>query len=422
MIKDLKDSNYNYSSPKINAMNMAFHQKRNYSFWWGVMRYLGKFIKSISTLKGIGLLLKIDKDRGYIILNSKNQYLAVEPLLHNSSIKLNAIGVEWANSKTKQYPLFIAYILSVFYIPVVVYYYFTDKDTYFHKSVKYAFNEYCLTNGYRLLNNFWLSYNKPQFVIIVNDHHFAARDFVKSAKKKRIPTIYIQHASVTEAFPKLLTDYAFLEGKDAEDKYFKNGDTNTIVKLVGILKFDGMMNAFHKKNQAYDSIGICTNQFDSFPRVEELITELRQNNQCTYILRPHPGDPEYHVWKKLAEKLKIEFSESKEETATQFFNNADIIISYNCNILLESIIFNKPTFSYRLADESFDHYGFVKNKLVTHYESPKKLKEKLEHLDIEKNWRANAKRYCDTIGTSHEGKSLQLIEKYIHEIFDNQLR
>lgn len=419
-LNDLKDSNYNFSSSKIGAMNMPFHHKRDYSLLWGIKRYVGKFFRSLKTFKGLNLMLRKEENTGYIIINSPNQYYAIEPLLLKSNINLFPIGVEWSNSQITQYPLFLAYLISILFIPVVLFHYFFENDFYFRKSVKYAFNEYCLTYGYRFVNNIWFAFNKPLFIIITNDHQFASRDIVKSAKKNDIPTVYIQHASVTNKFPKLITDFAFLEGVDSKEKYLNVGETDSTIKLVGILKLDEIIEQNDQHNiDAINAIGICTNQFDSLERTEELINILSKENKYEIHLRPHPGDTEYQEWKKLAGKHNINFSKSKTEYVLNFLNNIDVTISYNCNILLESILSNKPAISYQLSDKIFDHYGFVENNLVDHFSEPEKLINHLKQITPNSNWKYRGKRYCSTIGTEYEGKTIILIEQLLNEISYN---
>ena len=59
---------------------------------------------------------------------------------------------------------------------------------------------------------------KPECVILSNDHIMYMKALELVCEDLGIPTIYVQHASVSNAFPELHFKYSFLDGKDTLDK------------------------------------------------------------------------------------------------------------------------------------------------------------------------------------------------------------
>jgi hypothetical protein len=306
--------------------------------------------------------------------------------------------------------MFISYLVSIFYVPRTLYYYFICKDPYVKKSFRYGFREYCLTFAYRFVNRVWLGLCKPRLLVILTDHQMVARDMVKSAKKSGVKTLYMQHASVTEKFPPLIMDYAFLEGEDAKDKYLKigNGHTNSIIELVGILK----LNKISTEEHAIDNVGLCTNEFDDITIADRLIASLKKD--FTVTLRPHPGDSLYNEWRELTNKHGIMFSDSRSQKPADFLSSVNCVVSYNCGIITESLMLNKPTFSFQLSKKHFDHYGFLEHNIVDHYTNAAELVselKKIRNIPNSISWKERVKYYCDTIGTPYEGRSAELVKE-----------
>jgi len=247
--------------------------------------------------------------------------------------------------------------------------------------------------------------------MIISDHQMVTRDIIKSGKRNNIKTIYVQHASVTERFPELIMDYAFLEGNDAKDKYLQisNGNTSTIIELVGILKLDGIINTSGEES-SINTIGLCTNEFDDLEIADQLIGLLKGSFEV--CLRPHPRDGRYFVWKEMANKHDILFSESKTQGPAAFLKEVNCVVSYNCNIIIESLILNKPTFSFQLGQKDFDHYGFLAHDIVKHFTNGDALLKEISNIRISPNainWKKKLKYYCDTIDTPFEGKTQALM-------------
>lgn len=419
--EDLLDSNYIFSSEKVDVFSWRVYQKKYYfNLAWGIVRYIGHLLSSLKTVIYLPTLFKVKKDDILIVVTSSNQYDSISPFINQEGINAKVIIVEF-NGRLRpgmmRLPIFISYLLSIFLIPQTLYYYLKCKDKYVKKSFRYGFKEYCLTFAYRYVNKIWLRLAKPRLLVILTDHQMVARDMVKSAKASGVKTLYIQHASITDHFPPLITDYAFLEGEDAKSKYLNisKGHTDTKIELIGIMKLDGTLNQAIGES-AINNIGICTNEFDDIEIADNLIALLKK--EFTLTLRPHPGDPRYQQWIETAEKHGILFSDSKSQKASDFLASVNCVVSYNCGIITESLMLNKPTFSFQMSQKEFDHYGFLRHHIVDHYNKPAALAEdirKIRNAPNVINWKNKAKYYCDTIDTPYEGRSAELVKKMLHK-------
>jgi len=414
LYEDLLDSNYIFSSEKIDVFSWRVYQKKHYYYLaFGLLRYFGHVIGSIKTIRNLPTLWKVKKGDIVVILTSLNQYDSIQELLKDESLNIKPIAIDYAGAGgVLKFPMFISYFLSIFLIPLTFYYYFITKSAYVKKSFRYGFREYCLTFAYRFVNTAWLKWRKPRLLIVLTDHQMVGRDMVKSARKAGVKSLYMQHASVTDKFPALIMDYAFLEGEDAKDKYLEigGGHTDTIIDFVGILK----LNKISTEEHQIEMIGICTNEFDDIAIADGLLSSLEKDFKIT--LRPHPGDSLYEEWRALAEKHHITFSDSRREKPADFLSSVNCVVSYNCGITTESLMLNKPTFSFQMSQKEFDHYGFLEHHIVDHYNKPAELAgeiRKIRNTPNAINWKKKAKYYCDTIDTPYEGRSADLVKKLL---------
>jgi hypothetical protein len=307
-------------------------------------------------------------------------------------------------------------MLSLLFFPIVLFKYLKSNG-HQRKTYKYIFDQYWLTYGYYFTTWFWLDRLKPQVMIVSNDHGMATRVVTKVAKEKNIPTVYIQHASVTENFPPLEFDYAFLEGYDALMKYDQAGPSETIVFLIGMAKFDGYTN-YINSNTLVSKVGICLNPKDPMARVIELCNHLLEKPLgVSYVLRPHPGDKRKDKWFYLASRYGFEISDPVVENSFEFFKRLDAIIAGNSNIILEAVLLNVSPIYFDFNESNNDWYGFIKNGLIDYSNKAVDVRVKLLNLITSKPFiREKAKVYCASVGTKYDGCSSQLALELISQI------
>src|SRR5690606_36287416 len=118
-----------------------------------------------------------------------------------------------------------------------------------------------------------LKKHQPKAVVFANDHNDDARAMLLAANKLNIPTVYIQHATVSTAFPPLEFSLSLLEGRDALEKYQQCGPVMGEVKLIGMPKADTFMQ-FRNFRTELKNVGIAGNLMDDLAVLKETILAL----------------------------------------------------------------------------------------------------------------------------------------------------
>lgn len=263
---------------------------------------------------------------------------------------------------------------------------------------------------YKILKN-----NKPNSIIISNDHHPSSRGAILAANKLKLPCIYIQHASVSQYFPPLRNSHALLYGEYSKKIYQQIALTNTKIILVGMHQFDDKMEMIKNKKCTYN-IGIAYNGLDDINNVFDLYDQLVSSfPDYIFVLRPHPADK-----RKLLKECTI--SRASIETATEFLSQIDVLITNNSSIILEAAVMNVWPLQFDFGinkDDHYDYYGFINSGLSLEMKSfddvPLAIKNiyKKRIFDVRKR----AKIYNASIDSPYEfrveDKIVEIIKKEI---------
>lgn len=253
---------------------------------------------------------------------------------------------------------------------------------------------------------------KPKAIIFANDHTIKVRGLVLAAQTLGVPTIYIQHASVSQYFPPLEFDLNLLEGEDTLKKYQQIGAIKGEVALVGMPKFDGYED---KRNRSTEikRIGVCGNILDEESEVLELIHALKDAFPSMKIsYRGHPRDQ-----RRLKLPRGVAVSDAKQEMIFDFLCNQDLIIAGNTSTHLEATLLNILSIYYQFPSERLDedYYGFVANGMIDKIDNRTDLTAYIEKNRLgEKQLFTKAKYYNDLVGSENEGRSKELIKEKIN--------
>ena len=417
-IQELLDINYYYSSDKINLFsgsvknkyflkNLYYSMFLFFAIWFFQLRYFFSAKK------------KIKPNQILLFSFTKNQKDSLKNLL---SIREDCML--FGNKQNAEFilPEYKAsyYALSYFLVLCKIY---KNSKGYVRHSFKNAFFKYLLTYGYLKMLVSFFNDNKVKLAIVSSDHSMRTRVVAYAAKSCGTKSVYIQHASVTTNFPKLVFDYAFLEGNDALDKYKKIGNIVSDIFLLGSLKLgkDIRLN----KNTTVETIGICIDLISDLSIVDELIVEfLKHFSSINIILRPHPREERWNSIRNLQEKHSICVSYSNKVDVIHFLEKVDCIISGESNIHLESTLMNITPIYYSFSkhkNSTKDVYGFIANKLIKYIANDiQELNGIINDLKIKKpNIRNRAQYYDASIGTSFDGNTSMLYDQVISSIKDN---
>ena len=410
----LLDIHYAYSSDKINVFSRglfpAWYRNNKY---YSIILYFVLLIRKFFSFSNLQFPNK--KVPVLFLAYTNNQREAIS-LIKNKRNDSEIFGDDKFGDFT--FPVYKSYILSLTYYKEISNLY-KDSTNYLRLSMSFAFHEYWLTYGhFIMLVNFFKNAD-VKVAVVANDQYLRTRLIAYVCDFICIKSVYIQHASVSLDFPRLIFNFALLEGRDSLDKYLKIGKIDSVVFLLGSSK-EPILDEICTKERVYN-IGICFGLIDDVLKVETLILEVLKLYDCGNIfLRPHPRESREDFIHEMLSKYNIGFSDSKIEQTSKFFKKVECIIASESNIHLEAVLQNIHSIYYQLTEnerQKYDVYGFISAKLIIDYTDVHLLKEILFKLKKKKpNVRSNARYYNDTIGTEFEGQSDILYNEVISYI------
>jgi hypothetical protein len=356
------------------------------------------------------------KGRIVFFVMSSNNFLSLNPIYVQMDKKKVNLFTDRIFQKniTPFIPTILAAYIAVFFFPKLLYDYM-HSDKIVKKYFKKGINDVILSYPFYYTCYFWIKIIRPKAIIISNDHVFSTRTLVYWANKFNIPSFYIQHASVTEAFPPLEVTYALLEGEDAKEKYIIAGSDPSKIELIGIPKLDS---AFHKinNNTNIQTIGIAANGLEPKQLVFDLILFLAKNYPSVKLVyRPHRMQYFDSQNKKDLNDMFAKFplnvlvSNPFEEAPIDYLSRIDCLIAGDSSIHLEAVLLNVTSIYFSKNSDYYDYYGYVKNKLIDKADTLEDIKVIIDNIkDKRPAVQYKATRYCNTIGTDYQGKSTEL--------------
>lgn len=238
-------------------------------------------------------------------------------------------------------------------------------------AVQSYFNNFCSVYTYLVYFHRVLKKTKPDFVITSNDHNPPNRSLLAVAHYLGIKTVYLQHASVSNLFPALRADYAFLDGQCALDTYreceknqpeTKRQAPTPKVLLTGQKKH---LARSDKRNAA--AIGVALNALDDSATAIRFVKELANAGQQVRV-RWHPGQSERHVAQYLtvfSGIAQVQLSNPKTEPVSDFMANIRWLVAGNSSIHLEAALAGVTPIYYELTPpDNPDYYGYVRHGLA----------------------------------------------------------
>jgi hypothetical protein len=304
------------------------------------------------------------------------------------------------------FPLGIAHLASVPFLPVLIWRWVTARG-WLREVFTRFFGAFWSAYGLSIAGEWWLRKLRASALVVANDHNTHTRVLAACARRLRIPTFYVQHASVTERFPPLSFDHALLDGEDALRKYASAGVTDCTTWLVGMSKLDGRRLAINSR-PGVRTVGICTNFHDPVERVEELCRVILSSFPgIQIILRARPSGPGQE-WVDLADNLRIERSRIEIEPVTDFLQRTDVLIAGESAVLLEAAVLDVAPLYYDFSGRRLDWYGYVS--------PPEAVAILHEWRRARPSARSLASYFCETIGTGFEGRSGELAASVIDDV------
>jgi hypothetical protein len=271
-----------------------------------------------------------------------------------------------------------------------------------------------LVYKFKKLTETTLKRYKPSLIVFANDINYESRVLNLEARSLNIPTVYIQHATVSNLYPPLNFDLALLEGEYSNDIYVKSDETK--VELIGQPKFEKYKNV-RKIIKKIDCIGVAFNTIDSIKQVSEICRYLN-DNKYRVILRPHPretrmGQLDWNFIHKISAK----------ENSYDFLLQCDALIASDSSIHLEAVLINIPSIYYNLNEHySYDYYSYVKNNVIREAKSKEEISAIIDVYKNSNNEKIykQAKYYCFSI--ENDCKSEQIAINHINRLMKSNFK
>lgn len=244
-------------------------------------------------------------------------------------------------------------------------------------AMGWHFSTFCSAYAYLVRFHRALKQQKPEFVITANDHNVPNRCLLAVAHHLGVKTVYLQHASVSNLFPALRVNYAFLDGQCALDTYREceknQPNSQRKVPLPQVLLTGQKKHLTRKDSAQIKTIGLALNSLDNATAAVQLVTALASAGQKLRI-RWHPGQAVRDVkWYMTAfdDMPQVALSDPKKESVSEFMAQIGWLVAGNSSIHLEAALAGVAPIYYELTlPDSSDYYGYVQHGLAAPASSP----------------------------------------------------
>lgn len=284
-------------------------------------------------------------------------------------------------------------------------------------AVGWHFSTFCSVYAYLAYFYRVLSRTSPEFVITANDHNVPNRCMLAVAHHLGIKTAYLQHASVSNIFPALRVNYAFLDGQYALDTYRQcesnQPNTRRNVPVPEVILSGQKKHLRIMRNSNADAVGVALNALDDSAAAIEFIKALVAEG-VNVRLRWHPGQAprDTQAYRDtFGRGERVTLSDPKQETISDFMEQISWLIAGSSSIHLEAAVAGVVPIYYELTPpESSDYYGYVKHGLAQLADSVEGVLEliKLKHERQSPNEGA-VRYYSSTYLTEWDGREGELV-------------
>lgn len=267
---------------------------------------------------------------------------------------------------------------------------------------------------------------KPGYVIVSNDHTCANRCCLAVAHYLGIATVYMQHASVSDIFPALRVNFAFLDGRSALETYRRcetnqpSGVRDVPTPLVILSGQKKRLSPPNKICTGPRFVGIALNLLDEIDAGLQLI-EVLAGKGYKLGVRWHPGQKPSEIRKIRARASRwdsVRLSDPKTESPGEFLARLKLIIAGNTSILLEAAVVGVLPVYYELQRPQFsDYYGFVRSGVALYAKTYEELENLLTEYSSEVGPELEAVRYYSaTYKTVWDGREGELVVRCLEAI------
>ncbi len=344
-------------------------------------------------------------------LNNKRSLLKVIEKIKKERLNVKIVEKEL---EYDTYPLLRMGLVSLSKLPVFWrgYYSLQHRE---RRIVNYFMADFIYTPGVVWFYNKMLNKYKPECVVLANDHSFPTKPLELLCENYGVPCVYVQHASVSDAFPELHFSHSFLDGLDALQKYCsKDKHSKGFIFLLGAARFDDL-GKYRKSrdNHMRKCLGICVNRLDDNTIVDEVCVAFLQHFPEWHIkVRMHPSMKSSPF--TFTNKDKIIYTCATDETMIEYLDSIDLQVANDSSVHLDAILGGVHTIAYNFSMNSYgDNYGYVKNKLLLLAENVKQLCDYIGDGNLPLIDRSKVRYYDESYEKKYSGNISEIIADFI---------
>lgn len=336
--------------------------------------------------------------------------------LNNVIIQLDKNQYEYRLIKSEYapdcYPLLRMNFISLLNLPFL-WKEFSHSSNEAKRIIAYYASIFVSSPGYPWFYFKVLSKFRPKCVIISNDHSCPTKCLELVCEDMKIETIYVQHASVSYAFPELHFSYSFLDGMDAFNKYTSGEKKSTgEIFLLGAVRYDNL-NSYRigRLTTKRNCIGIAINPLDDNLIVNDFCNRLLEKNPEIRIkIRSHPSMK--NVLFSIDNKNCITYTCACDESIVKYLDSIDLQIAGDSGVHFDAIIGGVASIAYNFSNNAYgDNYGYVHSGIVKYAHNFEELIEYLmSNLDVDENI---VRCYDEAFRKSYAGKCSEIVADFI---------
>ena len=283
-------------------------------------------------------------------------------------------------------------------------------------------SNFLLSPGYTWCCRRMLTKYRPECLIMANDHIYSGKALTLLCEDLDIKTIYIQHASVSYAFPELHFSYSFLDGFDSFDKYIAEGK-NVYGKaiLLGAVRYDKLNDYRYRRGKHYRScVGIAINKLDDFTVVSDFCAKLLAYNMKIKLkIRAHPSIKHNPL---SVHDNRIVFTNARDEDVVAFLDSIDVLISGDSGIHFDALLAGVPTMAFNFTiDEYGDNYKYIEKGMVKLAEGVDDVCLFIGSKSVQKGIDSKIQYYDESFGKKYSGHCAEIIAEFVNSGFNLDL-
>lgn len=322
------------------------------------------------------------------------------------------------------YPVLCMNIISLCYLPVL-WKGFVKLNQRDRKLVCFYMQHFVYTPGFVWFYDRMLRQYKPECVVLSNDHTYITKPLELLCEDYNVPCLYVQHASVSYAFPELHFSHSFLDGVDALNKYNSEGKCSKgEIILLGACRYDALSEyRMKRKKFRRGCIGIGINEVDDNRIADEVCERLLQYFPDIRIkIRMHPAMKKSPF--VFSNKERIIYTCATDESIIDYLDSIDLQISNDSGVHLDAVLGGVRSIAYNLSHSSFgDNYEYVKNGLLYLADGIEQLFRFVENEDYLPIDTLKVREYDDSYGKNYAGHCSDIIADFIiHNLDINYLK